>query len=74
MPKTVCPNCQSELPNLVDADTFMPIFDVLPRLWATGHRIAEQDGEWCLFDKTGEGIAVGATFRRLCVNIILAGL
>ena len=59
---------------LVDVDRVLPILDILPRLWATGHRVAEQDGEWVLFDKTGEGLAVGATFRALCVNIILAGL
>lgn len=51
-----------------------PIFDVLPRLWATGHKTKEQDGEWWLFDGGGEGIVSGRDFRGLCVNIILAGI
>lgn len=63
-----------KLIKLTDADEVMPIFDVLPRLWSEGYRTCEQDGEWHLFRKDGEGIAIGKTFRDLCVNILLAGL
>lgn len=59
---------------LTDAEEVMPIFDVLSRLWAEGYRTCEQDGNWHLFRKDGEGIAIGKTFRDLCVNIVLAGL
>jgi hypothetical protein len=59
---------------LIDAEEVMPIFDVLPRLWAEGYKTREQEGEWHLFRKDGEGIAIGKTFRDLCVNILLAGL
>jgi hypothetical protein len=50
-----------------------PVFDILPRLWATGHKTKEQDGEWWLFRKDGEGLVSGSTFRKLCVSIALAG-
>ena len=59
---------------LVDIDEVLPILGVLPRLWATGHKTVEQDGLWHLFDKDGEGIATGTTFRGLCVNILLMGI
>lgn len=55
------------------ADLF-PIFDILPRLWALDFITVEQDGRWWLFDKTGDGVISGETFRDLCVNIVLAGL
>ena len=54
-------------------DEGFAIFDILPRLWATGHKTVEQDGKWHLFRNDGEGLMVGATFRDLCVNIVLAG-
>lgn len=63
-----------KLIKLTDADEVMPILDVLPRLWGEGYRTCEQDGEWHLFRKDGEGIVLGKTFRDLCVNILLAGL
>lgn len=58
---------------LVDRDCVMPILDILPRLWSTGHSTVEQDGKWWLFDSQGEGLTFGKDFRELCVNIILAG-
>jgi hypothetical protein len=51
-----------------------PVFDILQRLWASGHKTVEQDGQWWLFDKSGEGKTCGRTFREMCVNIVLAGL
>jgi len=63
-----------KLIKLTDAQEVLPIFDVLPRLWSDGYRTCEQDGNWHLFRKDGEGIATGKTFRDLCVNIVLAGL
>ena len=59
---------------LVDAEHFFPVFDTLERLWKEGYETKEQDGRWWLFDKAGEGIASGNSFRGLCVNIVLAGL
>ena len=59
---------------LIDAEKMYPIFDVLPRLWAEGYSISEQEGRWWLWDKQGEGVTNGFTFRDLCVNIVLAGL
>ncbi len=50
------------------------IFDILPRLWANEHTTVEQDGEWWLFDRAGEGVISGKTFKKLCVNIVLAGI
>ena len=58
---------------LVDRDSLMPILDILPRLWSTGHTTVEQDGKWWLFDSRGEGLTFGTDFRDLCINIILAG-
>lgn len=58
---------------LVDRDSLMPILDILPRLWSTGHSTVEQDGKWWLFDAKGEGLTFGTDFRDLCINIILAG-
>jgi hypothetical protein len=49
-----------------------PIFDILERLYDSGHYTTKQDGRWILFDKGGEGVMSGETFRGLCVNIILA--
>jgi len=63
-----------ELILLADIDEMRPIFDVLPRLWATGHRIVEQFELCHLLDKDGNGIVTGKTFRELCVNILLAGV
>jgi hypothetical protein len=51
-----------------------PVFDILQRLWASGHKTVEQDAHWWLFDKAGEFKSCGRTFRELCVNIVLAGL
>lgn len=51
-----------------------PVFDILERLYESGHYTKKQDGRWYLFDKGGDGIASGETFRGLCVNIVLAGL
>lgn len=51
-----------------------PVFDTLERLYDSGHYTKKQDGRWILFDKGGEGVASGETFRGLCVNIVLAGL
>jgi len=51
-----------------------PIFDILPRLWASGHATKKQDGTWWLFRSDGEGLISGRTFRELCVNIVLAGV
>ena len=51
-----------------------PVFDTLQRLWCDGYVTKEQDGEWWLFRKDGEGIVSGGDFRGLCVNIVLAGL
>lgn len=59
---------------LTDTDEMIPIFDVLQRLWSEGCTTREQDGEWHLFRQDGEGMAVGKTFRDLCVNILLAGI
>lgn len=60
--------------SLVDANTFMPIFDVLERLWSDGYKTKKQDGRWWLFKPSGDGVVSGRSFRELCVNIILAGL
>lgn len=54
--------------------TMYPIFDILPRLWASGFKTVEQDGEWHLFEKGGDGLMTGKTFRELCVNIVLGGM
>lgn len=51
-----------------------PVFDILERLYREGYYTSEQDGQWWLWRKDGEGIACGRTFRGLCVNIVLAGL
>lgn len=51
-----------------------PIFDILPRLWESGHKTVYQDGKWHLFAKSGDGLVCGNTFRELCVNIVLSGL
>jgi hypothetical protein len=51
-----------------------PIFDILPRLWTAGYKTVEQDDKWWLFEPSGDGVVSGATFRDLCVNIILAGV
>jgi hypothetical protein len=59
---------------VINKETFYPIFDILPRLWKEGYKTIEQDGRWWLFDKGGEGVISGETFKDLCVNIILAGL
>ena len=48
-----------------------PIFDILPRLWASGHLTFEKDGEWILLDGFSEVVMTGKTFRELCVNIVL---
>lgn len=65
--------CEDKLMQLVDVERFMPILDILPRLWAKGWKTVEQDGEWWLFGEDGEDIDRGRTFRELCVNIVLAG-
>lgn len=59
---------------LTNTDDMMPIFDVLPRLWDAGYVTKPQDGSWYLFRSDGEGIVSGATFRDLCVNILLSGV
>ena len=55
-------------------DKVYPIFDILPRLFRTGHYIDEQDGRWWLFDAKGEGVISGETYRSLCINIIFMEL
>ena len=55
-------------------DKIYPIFDILPRLFKTGHYIDEQDGRWWLFDGKGEGVISGETYRSLCINIIFMEL
>jgi len=62
-----------EFIRLADIDEMLPILDILPRLWATGHKIVEQFELWHLLDKDGNVIVTGKTFRELCVNILLAG-
>lgn len=62
------------LVKLVDSNQVLPVLDLLPRLWETGHVTKEQDGQWWLFDKTGEGVIAGSSFRDLCLNIVLAGI
>lgn len=57
-----------------DRPDIYPVFDILPRLWASGHVTKEQDGEWWLFRDDGEGLISGKDFRGLCVNIVLAGI
>lgn len=52
----------------------LPIFDVLPRLWAAGYTTKEHDGEWHLFDNQGEGVLAAPSFRLLCLNILLMEL
>ena len=51
-----------------------PVFDILERLYRDGYYHNEQDGRWWLFDKNGDGVITGQTFRGLCVNIVLMGL
>lgn len=54
--------------------TMYPIFDILPRLWASGHRTYERhNGEWVLASAT-KTLMAGKTFRELCVNIVLGGM
>lgn len=55
-------------------ETLFPVFDTLERLYDSGHYVKKQDGMWHLFNKDGEGIACGQTFRALCVNVVLEGL
>lgn len=70
----LCSDGRGDLVKIVDADFLVPILDILPRLWSRGFRTSEQDGRWWLWRSDGEGIVSGATFRELCVNIVLAGL
>lgn len=51
-----------------------PVFDILERLYAKGYYHSQQDGQWWLWAKGGDGICSGQTFRDLCVNIVLMGL
>ena len=50
------------------------IFDILERLYESGHSTLKSGGVWWLLDKDSEGVISGETFRGLCVNIVLAGL
>lgn len=51
-----------------------PVFDILERLYDSGCSTKKQEGLWWLFDKDGNQMEAGRTFRGLCVNIVLAGL
>lgn len=51
-----------------------PVFDILERLYASGYYHSQQDGRWWLWEKGGNGVCSGETFRDLCVNIVLMGL
>lgn len=63
-----------ELVQLFESESLFPVFDTLERLFRDGHYIKEQDGRWHLFAKDGEGVASGESVRKLCVNIVLAGI
>lgn len=56
-------------------DDLYPVFDILPRLWASGYETRKhEDGGWMLYTRHGEPVVDGHSFRELCVNIVLAGL
>ncbi len=53
-----------------------PVFDVLDRLYRDGYRIIQTDpsGRFYLANSDGVVEISGETFRKLCVNIVMAGL
>lgn len=56
------------------SDRFMPIFDILPRLWRDGYTAELRGEDWVLRSPDYDVVAQGVSFRGLCVNIVLAGL
>jgi hypothetical protein len=44
-------------------------FDILPRLLDIGCKIAKQDGEWWIFERGGNGVVSGKTFREMCEKL-----
>jgi hypothetical protein len=52
------------------AEASICAFEILPDLLSAGCKIAHQDGLWCLFDRGGEGVVSGETFRQMCLGLM----
>ena len=53
-----------------------PVFDTLDRLMRQGHKLIQpiDNGSFYLLNAAGGIVISGTSFRKLCVNIVLAGL
>ena len=53
-----------------DASDCSAALDVIPRLLDIGYTIQKQDGEWWMFEGSGESVVGGATFREMCERLV----
>lgn len=51
-------------------ENMVPAIDLLQARLEKGEYLEKQDGEWCLFEKDGEGVCRGKTLKDILVDLI----